>query len=324
LVTLDFKDLILKISRELKAAVTVLTAVILLIFGYNFLKGNNLLSNQKTFHVVYDNIEGLNSASVVTINGLQVGKILDIKFIDKIGRLKVSFSVDTDFEFGVNSIAKIYSSGLVSGKALAIVPEQSPSVMATDGAVLTGEIDEDLMTSISQKIDPLQVNLNALLLETHTTMKNLNQLLGKNNISDFSKVLENLNQVLDNSASLTNNMNRLVLDNQLKVAQSVNNFAAISENTKELSENLTKLEINSLVTKLDQSLSSVQNILKYLEEPKGSVGKLLQDPALYTNLEASSKQLELLLQDFRLQPKRYVHFSVFGRKDKEKKEQLTD
>ncbi len=149
--------MILKISRELKTGVVAVAVISLFIWGYNYMNGLNLFDGpKKTYFTEYNNVRGLNSASVVTINGVEVGKVIQINFNndpDKRGQLIVEFSVENDFEFSKKSIAKIYSASLMGGKSLAIVPSYEGE-MAKPGDFLQGEIESDIFSSVTEKKSP--------------------------------------------------------------------------------------------------------------------------------------------------------------------------
>lgn len=307
----------MKITKEVKAGVMVLSAIALLIFGYNFLKGNNLLTNSRTFYALYDNVEGLSTSSLVTINGLQVGKILKIEFEDEKGKLRVTFSVDSDFKFGKNSIAQIYSAGFISGKSLSIIPEPNATTMAENGQVLKSKVDDGLMDVVASSLDPIQQKLNAVLQKTDVMLASVNILLNEENTKNISTSLKDLSSSLNSLKYTSGSLQSLLAKNEVNLSKTITNFSEASTNAKTLTEKLANAPLDQTIAELNKTVATFSAISKKLDNGQGSAGKLLNDDDVYDNLEKATRQLDLLLQDMKLHPKRYVHFSVFGKKDKE-------
>ena len=295
----------------------VLSAIALLIFGYNFLKGNNLLTNSRTFYALYDNVEGLSTSSLVTINGLQVGKIRKIDFEGENGKLRVTFSVDSNFKFGKNSIAQIYSAGFISGKSLSIIPEANPSTLAKNGQELKSDVDDGLMDVVANSLDPIQQKLNAVLQKTDVMLASINTLLNEENTKNISASLKDLSSSLNSLKYTSGSLQSLLAKNEVNLSNTITNFSDASANAKKLTEKLASAPLDETVTKLNETVSTFSAISKKLNSSQGTAGKLLNDEKVYNNLEKATRQLDLLLQDMKLHPKRYVHFSVFGKKEKD-------
>lgn len=295
----------------------VISAIVLLIFGYNFLKGNNLLSNDRTFYAMYDNVEGLTTASLVTVNGLKVGLVRNIDFADAKGKLKVTFVVDSDFQFGKNSVAKIYSAGFISGKSLAIIPESTPTEMAISGQQLKSEVEVGLMDSVTSSLDPLQDKLNAVLTKSEILISSLNKVLNEENTQNISASLKDLSGSLNSLKYTAGSMQSLMAKNEVNITKTLSNFTDASTNAKVFSDKLSDVKIENMMGELETTIKSFSAISEKLNSSSGTAGKLLNDDKVYDNLDRATRQLDLLLQDVKLHPKRYVHFSVFGKKDGE-------
>lgn len=295
----------------------VLSAIALLIFGYNFLKGNNLLSSSRIFYANYKNVDGLSTASIVTINGLKVGKVLDINFLGDKGELQVEFVVDNDFKFGKNSVAKIYSASFVGGKNLAIIPEQKPKAFAENGQVLKSTVDIGVMDAVTEQLDPIQEKLNGVLKKTDLMIASINDLLAEENVKNISKSIKDLSASLNSLKYVSGSVQSLIAENELNLDKTIANFSEVSTNAKKISEDLAKAQINETFEELNKTVSSFSAIADKLNSKNGTAGKLLNDDKVYDNLDRATRQLDLLLQDMKLNPKRYVHFSVFGKKEKE-------
>ncbi len=307
----------MKITKEVKAAVMVLSAIALLIFGYNFLKGNNLLSNSKTLYAFYDNVGGLSTASTVNINGLQVGKVLKIDFLnDNSGKLKVTFSLDADLGVGKGSLAQIYSDGFLGGKSINIILEKNPSTFIENGDTLKSEVGSGITEMVTSKLDPIQTKLVAVLEQSEKMLSSVNKILNEENTQTISNSVSDLGASINSLKRTSNSIEKLLANNQVQFNATITNFSKASENAKVMSDQLAEIEIDKTVQELNKAVTTFGSIAKKLETNEGTAGKILNDPVLYDNLKNASRQLDMLLQDMKLNPKRYVHFSVFGKKDK--------
>ena len=186
----------MKISREFKTGVVAVVIISLFIWGYNYMKGLNLFDGPlQTYFTEYTNVQGLNTSSVVTINGVEVGKVLDIKFSKdetKRGRLIVEFSVEEDFEFSKNSVAKIYSASLMGGKSLAIVPSYEGET-AVSGDFLRGEIESDIFSSVTEKLNPLQAKVENVIVSADSLMTGLTDVLDVKSRQSLKSSIAELN-----------------------------------------------------------------------------------------------------------------------------------
>lgn len=306
----------MKLSKEIKTGLLALIAIALIIFGYNFLKGENILEKTRTFYAVYDDVEGLSSSSPVTINGLQVGNVSKIEFLNREAKLVVSFNVKNNFEFSKSSVAKIYGGDLIGGKSIAIEPNFNNQKPAVSGDTLTSKVEGGLFELVNDKLTPLQFKVENAVTGIDSLVASLNFVLDtsskqsiKSSIAEFETTLKSFNQT-------TKKINGLLDENETKFGTTMNNLEHASANFVGISDSLAALEIQPMFIELKQNLQNLNSVTSKLEKGEGSLGKLLDDDGLYNNLEASAKQMEELLQDMKLNPKRYVHFSIFGKKNK--------
>ena len=306
----------LKFSREVKTGIFAVVSILLFIFGYNFLKGSNLFLEVRTFHVYYENVEGLETSAPVTINGLNVGKVQQIDFADARGKLKVSFTVDKDFAFSKKSTVRLYSSSLIGGKSLGIIPEMSSSDMAISGDVLMGEVELGMLETVTGGIKPLEEKVVKALDGLDTLLININSLLDEQTRGDLKNAIANLNQTMVSFKGASNSLNAMLNENKGKLKSTFANLDITAENFAQLSDSLSKLEVGKMTQELEQVVSGFKGIVSKMNNGEGSIGKLLKDEELYDNLAGASKELENLLEDMKLNPKRYVHFSLFGKKAK--------
>ncbi len=306
----------MKFTREVKTGILAICAIALLIFGYSFLKGQNLLENDRTFYAVYKNVEGLIPSSPVTINGLVVGQVVSIDFVDTKGNLLVEFIVDSDFSFSKNSEAKVYGGGLIGGKSLAIIPKYEQGLEAKDGDTLPGRIEAGLLELVNDRLTPLQEKLESAITDADTLLTSVNGILNVDNQNNLNSIFKDLSISVKQFKGTSIRLNNLLAQNEEKLNSAFTNADQISTKLNKVSDSLAQINVKKIGTELESVLANFKKISNDLNAGKGSAGKLLKDDKLYTNLERTSKELELLLQDLRLNPTRYINVSVFGKKNK--------
>lgn len=306
-------------SKELKTGIVAVVVIALFIWGYNFLKGQDLFSaNARHFFVEYNNINGLNEASSVTINGLKVGKVDEIRFNEspnKKGNLIVKISLDTDFNFSKNSIAKIYSASLMGGQNLAIIPKYDGEI-AKSGDYLKGEVESDIFSSVGEKLNPIQAKLENVLVGADSLLIGFNQVLDEKSRKSLNRSILGLEGTIYDVRKTLASVNTLLADNKENLNATFANTKKITDNFSKVSDDLAKANLGESVKKLETTLANVNGLLANMKSGKGTLGKLMTDEKMYTNLTNASKELEELLREMKLNPKRFVHFSLFGKKPK--------
>jgi len=306
----------LKLTREIKTAILVIASILLFIWGYSFLKGRDLFTNYKTFYVEYDNVEDLAQSAPVTLNGLGIGKVNKITINENTGKLLVELQLKTDFPVSKTSTAALYSPSLIGGKQIKIIPNLADKELAIDGQTLAPAVELGLTESLGGKIEPIQQKLNVMLENINTLVAGLNNVLDKKGQEDLKKSLAELSQTMEQFHKASGSINSILDTNKAQINGAVTNFNKMSSNFNKISDSLNKADLGKTVRSLNQTLAKVDGIMANLNAGKGSAGKLLNDDALYNNLAKTSKELELLLQDVRLYPTRYVNVSLFGKKNK--------
>ena len=304
-------------SKELKTGIIVVIIIGISIWGFNFLKGQNLLdSGSRTFKVEYARIGGLSESSAVTINGLKVGKVDNIEFdtsVEKRGHLLVTFIIDNAFEFSKRSIVKIYSPNPLSGSNLAIIPDYEGD-MAISGDLLQGEMEESLFTSIGERLNPLQQKIERVIVRTDTLFGGLNKVLSDNTINGINTSIANLSATIIDIRKTIESVNSMVADNQENLKITIENTRNITANFSKVSENINAVDFKKIIDKADEAVGNFNEMSKKINAGEGTIGQLLNDKRMYDNLEAATGELEQLLRDIKLNPKRYIHFSVFGKR----------
>jgi phospholipid/cholesterol/gamma-HCH transport system substrate-binding protein len=301
----------LKISREVKTAVLVISGIVLFIYLFNYLKGENLFDSNVTYYTTFD-YNALNTSSPVTIKGNTVGKISNIKYDFETGKTIVELSVEKGLKFSKNSKIRLYELGVMSGNALSIIPSKD-NEFAKQGDFLKSETEPGLIRSLTKNFAGLSDGLDTTLKSADSLLLNLNQLVIDDSENGLKAVLTELNATLKGYKSLSNSINTMVTKNDENITSILVNFKKISEDFTQLSSQLKEANLGNTLTSLDQTLTSVNAIVSGLEKGEGSMGKLLKDEALYNNLKGLSKEMEALMQDIKLHPKRY--FRILSKKE---------
>ncbi|PWG05279.1 MlaD family protein [Polaribacter aquimarinus] len=306
-------------SKELKTGIVAVVIIAFFVWGYNFLKGQNLFDgNTRYFKVEYNQIGGLTKSSFVTINGLKVGKVENIKFNqtpEKRGHLIVEFSVEDEFEFSKNSIVKIYSPSPLSPSNLAIIPSYQGENAIT-GDVLIGEIESSLFTSIGERLDPLQSKLEHVIVSADSLFKNINNVLDLKTQTALKESVQDLSYTIKEIKGMMLSVNSVIDSTSAKLKITISNTKKITDNLTRVSDTLANANIGGIIRKAEATLTSSNKLLNGINQGKGTLGKLVVDDKLYHNLTTMSKELENLLREMKENPKRFVHFSLFGKRAK--------
>lgn len=293
----------MKISREVKTAILVLSGIALFIYLFSYLKGEDLFSDTNTYYTEFD-YNALSTSSAVTIKGNKVGKIEDIKYDFETGKTRVSFSVNPKLKFSKSSTIRLYETGIMGGNALAII-NSNEGELATPGDFITSEVKPGLITSLKSNFTGISSDLDSTIKSADTLMTNLNKLVVDESEEGIKNTIAELNATLKSFKTLSYSVQGVIKENDNKIAAILNNFDVTSENLSKLSDDLKDIELAKTITKFDESLSSINSLLATVNSNDGTIGKLLNDDALYNNLEAASKEMEELLLDIKLHPARY-------------------
>lgn len=306
----------MKLTREVKTGILAVGGIMLFIFGYNFLNNSNIFDSSRTFYVKYNQVDGLAPSAPVTINGLQVGKVKSIDFADARGGLLVTFTVESDFQFSSNSMVEIYSSGFIGGNNLGIVPDFEAGQMARNGDTLQGRIQKGMIDGFMDSLDPIQSGLIQTLSKVDTLLGNINAVMDEDTKNNLRQSVASLNTSMASFRNASANIDRLLSEKEGQLSATFENLDRTSANFAQISDSLSQVNIKAMMVDLESTLAKFHALATKIEQGEGSVGKLLNDEELYNNLAGASAQLEGLLQDMKENPKRYVHFSIFGKKNK--------
>ena len=301
----------MKNKNEIKTGILVVIGIGLFIFGFSYLKSNDIFVGDRTFYAVYDDVEGVVNGTLVTVNGFPVGSIQDISFL-KNNNLLVKFRVENDLTFSINSIAQIYETGLIGGKALAIIPANDNSRIAVSKDTLKSSVAPGLTELVNEKLTPLQENIESMILSANEVLSKVSLIFDdstrtnlKTIVSDFTETIRDLKET-----------SAVLKSNKLNIDKIIDNALDISTDLSEISKTINQSELDLIIGNFKIFSNDLALILEKINDSNGTISKLIENDTLFQNLNNASKSIDLLLEDIRLNPKRYIHFSIFGKKDK--------
>ena len=295
----------MKLSYEIKTAILVLSGIILFIIGFSYLKSNDVFVADRIFFAVYDDVEGVSKGTPVTISGFNVGSVQDIKFYKNTSQLLLKFRVENDFTFSDQSIAQIYETGLIGGKALSVVPKYGQR-LAKSGDTLQSSIAPGLTELVNDKLTPLQEKIESMVVSADSVLIGLNSVLNNEAKFEIQSSIKNFSSTVADLKNSAGTLDELLNTNKSQINNIISN---VNQTSIELSD------LSIVVKNLSQSSKSIDKIVNEISNGNGSLNKLIFDDELINSLDAASSNINLLLKDLRLNPKRYVHFSLFGKKN---------
>lgn len=314
-----------KISREIKVGVIVTCAIVALIWGLNYLKGQDIFSVTNKYYVIYPNVNGLATSNQIKLNGFKVGQVDDIRFVpDKSGRIQIALSIGSGVFISKDAKAIISSADILGTKQIEIELGSSKEP-ARDGDYITGEIKLGITETVGSQVTPVKDKVEHLLQSMDTLTKNLNAIFSIQNKKNFDEGLASLNNTMKHLNHISE-----MLDGHKGLNATVSNIESFSANLKDnnkkidniignlsgMTDSLAASPLKSAIDNLDKSMAAFEEILNRINKGEGSLGALIKDEKLYTNLNNSAAHLDSLMNDIKSNPKRYVHFSVFGKKNK--------
>ena len=303
----------MKLSNEIKTGILVLSGILMFIVGFSYLKSNNIFTSDRTFFAIYDDIEGVSVGTPVTVSGFNVGSIQDISFYQNTMDILVKFRVESKVEFSQNSVAQIYETGLIGGKALAILPNKGP--LAQSGDTLRSSTAPGLTELVNDKLSPLQEKIESTFVSADSLLKNINNVLDINSQNQIKESFSQLSDLAINLKESAENLNSIINTNEIKINDIVSNVDNFSSNFSSLSNSFSDVEL--IIGNLTKTSNNLNSIIDEISSGDGTFNQLIYDDSMIKSLNEASSNLNLLMEDLRLNPKRYVHFSLFGKKNKE-------
>jgi phospholipid/cholesterol/gamma-HCH transport system substrate-binding protein len=232
---------------------------------------------------------------------------------DGTNRLEIKLMIDNEVEFSKSSKAELYETGLIGGKAIAIIPNYEDSSIAENGDYLQGTIKPGLTELVNQKLTPLQYKLESAIQNADNVMLNINELLSDETKTSLQQSILNFKNISESLYETTNNVNSIILKNSNTIENSLNNIESSSKNINEITQSVSDANVSDLILKLNSTVTNFNLALSKINNGNGSISKLLENDAIFNNLEKATSELEALINDIKANPNRYVHFSIFGK-----------
>jgi phospholipid/cholesterol/gamma-HCH transport system substrate-binding protein len=312
----------IKISNEVKVGAVALITILVFFWVFNFLKGKNYFKHTANYYAIYDNIGGLAESSPVEVNGYQVGVVESIDFVSsESGRLLVKFSVSKKFRLPKNTVAEVLPVSIIAGMKARFVYGNGPGFYS-DGDTIPGRLAESLFTTVENDLIPVKDRILKLLSSIDTVIGSVNQIMDSTFKNNFNGIIAHLNgttQRLDEILGSKEKDLKATLDNITRFSQMLSDnsgkLSSTFKNLESITDTLAAADIYKTISGLKESLEKTSLLLGNLNEGKGSAGQLLTNDSIYTNLNSSLENLNDLLKDIKANPKRYIHFSLFGKKN---------
>lgn len=315
----------MKYKREIVIGLVFIAALALFIWGFSYLKGFNLFKEQRVVYAVYEKVSGLSRANPVSINGLKVGQVSDIYFEPGFsGNIIVEITIETQIPIPKNSIALIYSSDLMGSKAIDL-RLGNDSLFIMNGDTLNTRVEASLKEAVNQQIQPLKAKAEELIMSIDTVVTVIKQIFNEKARENLSNSLASVQKTFENLENASYNLDLMIAAEKIRFGEIMSNLESITttiaenkenidnilSNFSTLSDSLAQAEIPRTFANINRVVGDVAGIVEKINNGEGTIGLLINDEDLYKDLQESANQLHLLMEDIRVNPKRYVRFSLF-------------
>lgn len=296
-------------TKEVKIALVAILGIVVLFYGLQFLKGLNVFSSDDSYYVAFDDVSGLSSSSPVYANGYRVGVVKALNYdYNPQGKIIAELGLNKNMRVPRGSYAEL-ASDLLGNIKINLVLSDDPINMISRGDTISGEMEQGMMSKVGAmvpaiermlpKLDSIMVSLNVLLADPAL----------RNTLHNVEGMTGNLNATSQELKSLSASLNR-------EVPAMMTKANGVLDNTQQLTGNLAAVDVATMTAKVNETLANVEQMTQKLNSNEGTLGLLMRDATLYNNLSSTAASADSLLIDFKAHPKRYIHFSVFGKKDK--------
>lgn len=321
----------LKLSNETKVGILTVLGITLLVLGFNLLKGKSLFSHNRTIYAVYKQVNGLQPANAVQVNGLGVGNVANLEVMENDpSRILVTLTLTKKIEIPRNSVAHI-SSDLLGTRTVQIDLGNATEYLKS-GDTVYAAVDGSMTDAIKEQVSPLIKKLQGTLSNVDSVLLAVNAILDTNAKGNLQEAIRNLNVTMRNFTHTSASLNSMLDPDKGNIQKTFNNLAAVTGNLKDNNAKITGIldnaqkvtgalangQIDKTLLELQQTVNNLNHTMAKLNSTDGTAGLMLNDKKVYNNLQYSLGNLNKLLEDLRVNPKRYVHFSLFGKKDKTK------
>jgi phospholipid/cholesterol/gamma-HCH transport system substrate-binding protein len=320
----------MKVSKYTKLGFLIVVSIFILVWGLSYLKGNDIFKKSDDYHVIYSRIEGLSASNDVMLSGYKIGQVKNIQFLpDHSGRLLVTFSIDSSVKLPINTIAQIVSSDFMGTRVIKINLGSGQGFYANNDTI-PGDVESDLKEQVSMQVLPIKNRAEELLGTLDSAITVLTVIFNEDARQNLSESFENINQTIFNIEKATADLQEVVASNKTSVTKIITNLDTItttfSNSTKEfentlknlsaLSDTLANISVSPMLQNIFDATDKINALLVQLESTDNTAGMLLNDSQLYENINLLADDLNLLLNDIRVNPERYLNFSAvdLGRK----------
>ena len=309
----------MKFNKEIKIGFLAIIGIMMSVFSYNYLKGINLFEKNRKFKVTYSKVDGLSMSNPVTLNGFKIGKVHKINFNRENTReLIVDIIIENDVIFPKTSTAELYETGLIGGKAIAIIPDyKNDSTIALDGDFLKGVLKPGLTELVNQILPQVQLQLESVMQSAEVVFENINKLFDEETKTELKSSIKEFSLLTQNLSNTSRRVSDLIEKSAPGIELTINDLKDTSNNLKSITDSVSKKDISDLTNNLNELVKNLNKVSKHLNNSNGTMGMLIQDKSIYENLEKATNELNILIEDVKLNPSRYVNFSVFGKKNKD-------
>jgi phospholipid/cholesterol/gamma-HCH transport system substrate-binding protein len=323
----------MKISKEFKIGVVLVIAIVAFIWGMNFLKGSNFFSKPFYLYAVYPKIEGLIEANPIMVKGYKIGQVNKISLVKRNGEYEVlvKFLITEEVSIPKNSIARAVSSDLLGSKVVEVIYSNEGQYVVS-GDTLLAENEAGLKESVNKQLTPLQKKAEGLISSIDSVMTIVQFVLNDKTRENLNKSFESIKKAIQSLEQTAYKLDDLIASEKQKISSVLSKLNAVAgmlenntgkieniiNNFSTLSDSLAKAQLKEAINEADKTLKEMNILVSQINAGQGSLGKLAKNDSLYNNLNKASEDLDKLMKDLRVNPERYIHFSVFGRREKQK------
>lgn len=315
----------MQIKREAKLAVTAIAAVIILIWGINFLKAKALFDRNSVYYAVYDRVDGLKVSSSVIYRGYSVGQVSSIRFVgERFDKVLVEFSVGKKLEIPSNSTAVIQSADLMGSKAINLLPGNALEY-AQSGDTLNAQLDLGFMEQLNEQLEPLKKKAERIMISLDTVLVSIQEIFNEGGNDNIKNSLKSVGRTLNNVEQASGTLNSMLAKESVRISDILTHVNSVTgnlensnsqitrslDNVAAISDSLRAANLSNTVRQLNNILSQVDSVVGKINRGNGTLGEVVNDDELYYNLTAMSDNLNKLLTEFRANPKKFVNLSVF-------------
>ncbi len=320
----------MKIRREVLIGAVIVIAIGLLYVGLNYLKGVYVFQKPTEYFAVYDRINGLQPTNPVMVNGYKIGQVKDIEMLSDSGNnLLVTLTINEEIDIPKDSKA-LLKPGDLFGSMQINIEMGSSNELALSGDTLVPERSGDLFSEVNEQLRPIKIKTKSLLGSIDSVLQVIEAILNTESQENLVQSFRGINQSISNLERATFRIDTLVRDERVRIGNIFKNieevstvlkdngedFANVIQNFSMISDTLAKADVAGTIMKANKALTEVDKVVQKINSGEGSLGMLINNPGLYNRLDSAAKNLYYLVEDIRVNPNRYIHFSVFGRKNK--------